>query len=145
MSPLKSWPNAGKIDLLSPTHRLRPKAALMAANMQALARLAPSTHASQDVRGQTLRRLRTQQERDPAMLATQACISLKQLYQLESGESSLFYNPSLRNQAGRRIASLLGVCWDQLSDAPVPAGTEKHLKLVASQTAPIDIATAVAG
>ncbi len=144
MSPLKSWQNISKIDLLSPPRRLPSKGALMAANIQALARLAPPAHTGQDARGQALRLLRLQQARDPAVLATQACISLKQLYQLESGENSHFYNPGLRNQAGRRVAALLGANWDQLNDTPASAHTEKHLKLVASQATPLDI-VAVAG
>ena len=88
--------------------------ALMAANAQAHARLGQPSTQGQDARGQALRQRRLALGMDPADLATRACLSLRQLYQLESGEDSLFYSSSLRNQAGRRVAALLGADWEQL-------------------------------
>jgi hypothetical protein len=91
--------------------------ALMAANVQALAVIGmPACNDCQDVRGQNLRALRLQQNFNPALLATLACISLRQLYQLESGGVTLFYSSGLRDQAGRRVAALLGAQWHDLSN-----------------------------
>lgn len=100
-------------DLLT-GQRHRPAGALLAANTLAKTKLNEGQQAAADPRGQNLRQLRLQRHADPVMLATQACISLRQLYQLETGEHSLFYCTGLRNQAGRRVATLLGACWDQL-------------------------------
>lgn len=129
MSQLKSWVSTAEgANLLPPNRRTRTSSALMAANIRAQSDLGPATDCGQDARGQALRMLRMHQHMDTAMLATQACISLRQLIELETGASSLFYNDALRNQAGRRVASILGADWDQLSDMPPPAG--KHIRLV---------------
>ncbi len=121
MQNLNSWPPlaGGRTygDRLGSMHG----GALTAANARAKALLEAHAEASErtahDPRGQHLRRLREQQHVDPATLASRACISLRQLYQLETGETSLFYSPSLRNQAGRRVAQLLGVEWESLGTA----------------------------
>ena len=97
--------------------------ALMTANAQAQTRLGQPPASGQDVQGHALRQLRLAQGVDPAELATRACLSLRQLYQLESGEHTLFYSTSLRNQAGRRVAALLGADWAQLAQAQDQAGT----------------------
>lgn len=135
MPGLKSWAAQDSTDLLS-SHRQKhaPAGALSAAN--ALARGSfdqPLPPQSMDVRGQHLRQLRLQRDLDPVLLATQACISLRQLQQLETGEHSLFYSAGLRNQAGRRVAALLGAQWDELDSALMPL-QGKHLQLV---TAPV--------
>jgi len=142
MSKLNNWKSSEGANLLSRNPRTSPHGALLAANTRAQAEIGmPSDSARQDVRGQTLRLLRMQQNWDAASLATQACISLRQLYQLESGETTLFYSPSLRNQAGRRVTALLGAKWDELGQAPSPAPTtgaqDKALKLVQSPTASV--------
>ncbi len=87
---------------------------LQTANHEALRHLGWPSDATGDPKGRQLRQLRLQLGIDPALLATQACISLSQLYELEDGGSSRFYSNSLRNQAGRRIARLLGENWDQM-------------------------------
>lgn len=92
---------------------------LSAANAQARPDLFAQTAESQDPRGHHLRLLREQQNRAPAQLATQACLSLRQYQQLETGETSLFYCEGLRNQVGRRVAALLGADWDRLGQ-PTP-------------------------
>ncbi|MGV0959175.1 MAG: PriCT-2 domain-containing protein [Limnohabitans sp.] len=61
-----------------------------------------------------LRQLRIQLGVDPSLLATNACISLSQLYELEDGGDARFYSASLRRQAGRRVARLLGADWDRM-------------------------------
>lgn len=90
----------------------------------------------QDVRGLRLRSLRMENGCDPAALATRACISLRQLYQLESGGHSLFYSRALRDQAGRRVAVLLGAYWDDLSEQSVLAVQVPQ----SSQALPSDVA-----
>jgi hypothetical protein len=42
-------------------------------------------------------------------------MSLSQLYELEDGGNSRFYSDSLRRQAGRRVARLLGADWDNMA------------------------------
>lgn len=115
----------------SRSRRAARHGALFAANTRARSDLGHAPEGgSQDVRGQTLRLLRMQQDLDPVELATRACISLRQLYQLESGEYSLFYSEGLRNQAGRRVARMLGVDWDDLGKQATPTIPDVPLKLV---------------
>lgn len=87
---------------------------LSQANYEALLILGSGTEPSKDLHGQRLRQARISQQKNPADLATQACISLAQLYALESGSCDLFYTPQLALQAKRRIALLLGKDWDSL-------------------------------
>lgn len=130
MSQLKSWDAAVEgASLLPQGRRTRSTNALLAANTRALSEIDPPPDAGQDARGQALRALRLQQHVDPVLLATKACISLRQLFQLETGASSLFYSEGLRNQAGRRVAAILGADWDQLHRAPAPT-TGKYIRLV---------------
>lgn len=88
---------------------------LQNANQSALEQLGSAMDTSGDPKGRILRQLRLQQGIDPSSLATQACMSLSQLYELENGGHSRFYSDSLRRQAGRRVARLLGADWDALS------------------------------
>ena len=91
------------------------KQSLSQANQRALdlQRCWPSN--GSDPQGMALRQLRLNSTLSAAQLASLACISLPQLLQLENGEDSLFYSASLRNQAGRRVAKLLGADWDRLT------------------------------
>lgn len=133
MSSLKFWTSPDNDTVLTRGQRKAPHGALMAANTRAQAELGlPFDTPNQDVRGQTLRLLRLQKNWEAASLATQACLSLRQLYQLENGETSLFYSKSLRNQAGRRVATILGVQWDELEQPSSPTVQDKHLKLVSA-------------
>ncbi len=120
MPHLKSWASSDNISLLPGGRRPRQSTALLAANTRAQSEVGAGPETGQDNRGHALRMLRMQQQIDPAELATQACISLRQLFQLETGATSLFYSDGLRNQAGRRVASILGADWDRLHDAPPP-------------------------
>lgn len=87
---------------------------LSQANQEALFTLGALSQASGDPHGQCLRQSRLSQQRNPAELATQACISLAQLYALESGNTALFYTPNLALHAARRVALLLGEDWDAI-------------------------------
>ena len=87
---------------------------LQSANKEALSQLGLPSDTPGDAKGRVLRQLRLQMGIDPSLLATQACMSLSQLYELEDGGNSRFYSESLRRQAGRRVARLLGADWDRM-------------------------------
>ena len=87
---------------------------LQSAKKEALDTLGQPEISTLDPKGRVLRQLRIQSGIDPSELATQACMSLSQLYELEQGESYRFYSDSLRRQAGRRVARLLGADWDNI-------------------------------
>lgn len=93
---------------------------LLHANRVSLSHMGACTDVSQDPKGRHLRQLRLHKEIDPAELATQACISLAQLYEIEQGLSSRFYSPALREQAARRVAKLLESDWDHLGEMVLP-------------------------
>ncbi len=87
---------------------------LQNANREAMHMLGMPMDTPGDPKGRVLRECRLQQGIDPSLLATQACMSLSQLYELENGGHSRFYSDSLRRQAARRVARLLGLDWDQI-------------------------------
>ena len=91
---------------------------LSQANQEALLSLGDQTQNASDPYGQCLRQARLKQGKNPAELATQACISLAQLYELESGTSTLFYTADFALQAKRRVARLLGEDWDVIISGP---------------------------
>jgi transcriptional regulator with XRE-family HTH domain len=88
--------------------------ALFRLNQSRLATLGDACAPSSDPCGQELRTLRMRQQWDPSALATRSCLSLAQLYELEMGGSSLFYSASLRLQAAKKVAALLGTNWDTI-------------------------------
>lgn len=100
---LKSQPAPGQIK------------SLLNANRMALDHLGQGTSTTSDVKGGVLRSIRLSNGIDPAVLATQACISLAQLYAIESGEDGPFYSPFLRELTARRVAHLLHADWNNLS------------------------------
>lgn len=91
---------------------------LSQANQEALLSLGNPSAPSSDPQGQCLRQIRLKQGKNPAELATQACISLAQLYELESGANTLFYAADFALQAKRRVARLLGEDWDTIAAHP---------------------------
>lgn len=91
---------------------------LSQANQEAMLLLGNVTQPSPDPHGQCLRQARLVQQKDPADLSTQACISLAQLYNIESGCSDLFYTPELAVQAKKRVARLLGKDWETIASGP---------------------------
>lgn len=96
--------------------RLHQRRSLQEANEVSLQLSGNQLHVSSDPRGRRLRALRQAQGLNPSEVATEACISLGQLYELETGGERLFYSTTLRQQAGRRVAQLLGADWDRLGD-----------------------------
>lgn len=58
--------------------------------------------------GERLREWRISQNRDISDLAKCASLSIAQIRQLETGGTSLFYSPSIRANAAKKVALLLG-------------------------------------
>jgi len=95
---------------------------------------------SDDPSGSVLRQLRTQQGLEAFVVASRACITTWQLYELETGKDSLFYTPGLRHKAAQRVASILGSDWDTIlaghaATKAIP-GTAARLHLLKPPAAP---------
>lgn len=106
--------------LLKPVNWLHRKRSLLQANQSlAIGNSDVWTQASTDAHGRVLQQLRLSQKKDPCLLATEACLSMAQLHALEAGTDGLFYSPSLRLTAARRVARLLGVEWDDIVNGKV--------------------------
>lgn len=73
--------------------------------------------------GSVLRRLRHLQGLEACVVATTACISVWQLYELETGKNTLFYTAGLRNKAAKRVAECLGSDWDEILQGNVTVET----------------------
>lgn len=114
---------------------------LSQANQEALLSLGDQTQNASDPYGQCLRQARLKQGKNPAELATQACISLAQLYELESGTSTLFYTADFALQAKRRVARLLGEDWDAIIAGPgCKADTASNVRALSlSPVAPVAV------
>ena len=67
-----------------------------------------SNPSSDRVRGELLREWRVSQRCDVTALASKANLSVAQILQLESGGTSLFYTPAIKENAARKVAHLLG-------------------------------------
>lgn len=93
-----------------------PRMALSEANATAAYVMQESDVVLADVRGVRLYNLRKESRFLRAELATAACISLRQLYQLETGQAYAFYSASHRDIAGRRVCAILGCSWDKLDE-----------------------------
>jgi transcriptional regulator with XRE-family HTH domain len=95
---------------------------------------------SDDPSGSVLRQLRTQQGLEAFVVASRACITIWQLYELETGKDSLFYTPSLRHKAAQRVATILGSDWDTILAGHVAtkaiSGTVARLHLLKPPAAP---------
>ena len=78
---------------------------------------------TEDPNGCVLRKLRIQQGLDPSVVASHACISVWQLYELETGKTTLFYTPGLRTRAAERVASFLNSNWTDICEGRVSVKT----------------------
>ena len=78
---------------------------------------------TEDPNGCVLRKLRIQQGLDPSVVASHACISVWQLYELETGKNTLFYTPGLRTRAAERVASFLNSNWTDICEGRVSVKT----------------------
>ena len=108
---------------------------LLQANRDAISLLGLGQEPTSDLKGQVLRQLRCSQNLDPAVLATEACISLAQLYEIEKGVDSLFYSDTLRQQAARRVSQLLGIEWDLIDETDL--GIQTATNVVSLQRGPV--------
>lgn len=103
---------------------------LQISNHQAAAHLGQGREPTSDPKGRVLRYLRLSQGLDPTRLATEACISLAQLYEIEKGLGTLFYSTTMREQAARRIAQILGTDWHRLPEiSPLHLTTDNVIHL----------------
>lgn len=100
---------------------------LLRANRESLAHLGSGGEVTTDPKGRILRQLRLNAGLDPSELATRACISLAQLYEIEKGLTTLFYSNSLREQAARRVARLLCTDWETLTTAEAGAQASSNV------------------
>jgi len=58
-------------------------------------------------------------------LAARACLSTRQIQQLENGEQSSFYSAKIKVTAAKKVASLLGLTDDEVFDYGLPVSTKK--------------------
>lgn len=87
--------------------------------------------ASNRVRGELLREWRFSQNWDVTDLARRANLSIGQIQQLETGGTSLFYSAAIRENAARKVATLLGADPDAvIRTDDVPAAPEAPSQVV---------------
>jgi hypothetical protein len=95
---------------------------------------------SDDPCGGVLRRLRTQQGLEAFVVASRACITVWQLYELETGKDSLFYTPGLRRKAAQRVSAILGSNWEDIVTGRIvtkaTSGTATRLHLLKPPASP---------
>lgn len=113
---------------------------LLQANKSSQTFIGDQNKDTQDPLGCVLRRLRVQRGFDPAVVASNVCISVWQLYELETGQDSLFYTPGIRQKAAQRVAALLGSDWTDIVEGRVTLetvsalGSQTHLQLLKQAT-----------
>ncbi len=117
MQELKFMPFNRTSSLSRSPSRPGQNESLLHANRSSAAHMDQFAETSEDPKGRLIRTLRLSLELDPAELATQACISVAQLYEIEQGLSTRFYSHSLREQAARRVAKLLNSDWDTIEES----------------------------
>lgn len=105
---------AGQPRVLKPVRVQHHQQHLLLANQNMEKFIGQQDAASDDPVGSVLRRLRTQQGLEAFVVASRACITVWQLYELETGKGSLFYTPGLRRKAAQRVAAILGSNWDDI-------------------------------
>jgi len=102
------------------------------------------------INGDLLRQRRESKGWAQTDLATRACLSLKQVRQIEEGGNSAFYSDSVKATAARKLATLLGLAPElafvsSASDAQPPSAlAETEPALPASTAAPMHSAPAPA-
>lgn len=129
----------GRSKVLKKVRSLHIKRHLLHANKTIEAFIGHQSTDSDDPHGRVLRRLRTQQGLDAFVVASKACITVWQLYELETGEDTLFYTPGLRHKAAQRVATILGSDWNEILEGrvvakPVPAPSAQVHLLKTPQT-----------
>lgn len=119
---------SGRSKVLKSVKSLHIKRHLLEANKIQETFIGDQNAETHDRFGRVLRRLRVQQGVEAFVVASKACITVWQLYELETGKDTLFYTPGLRYRAAQRVAEFLGTSWsdileDRVATRAIPAPT----------------------
>ena len=108
-------PNEGsRSTVLKQVKSLHIKRHLLQANKNLETFIGDQNSDTNDPFGRVLRRLRIHKGLEAYVVASKACITVWQLYELETGEDTLFYTPGLRLKASQRVAEFLGTNWSEI-------------------------------
>ena len=108
-------PNEGsRSTVLKQVKSLHIKRHLLQANKNLETFIGDQNSDTNDPFGRVLRRLRVHKGLQASVVASKACISVWQLYELETGKDTLFYTPGLRIKAAQRVAEFLGTDWSEI-------------------------------
>lgn len=105
--------------VLKQVRSLHIKRNLLQANKNIEVFIGQQVPETDDPFGQVLRRLRSLQGLEASIVASKSCISVWQLYELETGKDTLFYTAGLRTKAAQRVAELLGSDWSDICEGLV--------------------------
>jgi transcriptional regulator with XRE-family HTH domain len=126
---------SGRSKVLKQVKSLHIKRQLLEANKNLETFIGDQNLDTNDRFGRVLRRLRVQQGVEAFVVASKACITVWQLYELETGKDTLFYTPGLRYKAAQRVAEFLGTDWSDILEGrvltraiPVPTAQLRLLK-----------------
>lgn len=111
----------GRSKVLKTVRSLHIKRRLLQANKNIEAFIGHQNTDSNDPCGRVLRGMRIQQGLEACVVASKACITVWQLYELETGKDTLFYTPGLRQKAAQRVAAILGSDWNDILEGRVMA------------------------
>lgn len=112
---------SGRSTVLKSVKSLHIKRHLLEANKIQETFIGDQNSETNDRFGRVLRRLRVQQGVEAFVVASKACITVWQLYELETGKDTLFYTPGLRYRAAQRVAEFLGTTWTDILEDRVPS------------------------
>jgi transcriptional regulator with XRE-family HTH domain len=110
---------SGRSKVLKQVKSLHMKRHLLQANKNLERFIGDQNLDTSDRFGRVLRRLRVQQGVEAFVVASKACITIWQLYELETGKDTLFYTPGLRYKAAQRVAEFLGTDWSDILEGRV--------------------------
>jgi hypothetical protein len=110
---------SGRSTVLKSVKSLHIKRHLLEANKIQETFIGDQNSETNDRFGRVLRRLRVQQGIEAFVVASKACITVWQLYELETGQDTLFYTPGLRYRAAQRVAEFLGTNWADILEGRV--------------------------
>ena len=104
----------GRSTVLKQVKSLHIKRHLLQANKNLETFIGDQNSDTDDPFGRVLRRLRIHKGLEAYVVASKACITVWQLYELETGKDTLFYTPGLRIKAAQRVAEFLGTDWSEI-------------------------------
>jgi hypothetical protein len=110
---------SGRTKVLKHVKSLYIKRHLLQANKNLEAFIGEQNSDTNDCFGRVLRRLRVQHGVEAFVVASNACITVWQLYELETGKDTLFYTSGLRYKAAQRVAEFLGADWSDILEGRV--------------------------